>query len=261
MRFVLFLPLALLWVAPLSAQTITYSNVTNFQAAAYAPGAGTSGLEGANRVATLIADDIQLDTSITGYTVISGFQFTVANLNAVAVTARPLVRFWSDNNLDFIPDTFIGGFNFNPITFAAGPGVQLFTFNPGTALFTAPGDGFFWAGLTFDDNNGTTGITAAQIENLGQGLFDPPTIGSSLDLFFETAAPGSFVGNNPAGGLFFFGGAPNPIANFGWQFSVIPEPTTWALLGLGSISAVPLYRRWRQARQAQANAQRLFSKK
>jgi hypothetical protein len=33
--------------------------------------------------------------------------------------------------------------------------------------------GTFWAGITFDDNNGTTGATLVQLDNLGKGVFRP----------------------------------------------------------------------------------------
>jgi hypothetical protein len=39
-----------------------------------------------------------------------------------------------------------------------------------------------------------------------------------------------------------------------FRFSPIPEPTTWALLGIGAFSAVPAWRRWRAARAAKAQA-------
>jgi hypothetical protein len=80
--------------------------------------------------------------------------------------------------------------------------------------------GTFWAGVTFDGNNGTTGATLANLNNLGPGIFDPPTLGSSQDQFFATNSAGSFLANNPAGSFFNFGGS--PVANFGWAFSGTP---------------------------------------
>jgi hypothetical protein len=73
-------------------------------------------------------------------------------------------------------------------------------------------------------------MTAAQLNLMGQGVFDAPTIGSSADVFWITTAAGSFFApNNPVGSLSNLGG--NPVANFGWEFSVdapVPaKPTSW----------------------------------
>jgi hypothetical protein len=83
----------------------------------------------------------------------------------------------------------------------------------------------------FDDVNGTTGATLAQLNNLGQGVFNPPTVGISDDVFFRSTAagvPGDFPGGNQQN----FGGPPNPVANLGWQIQVaaVPEPGTLVLL-------------------------------
>ena len=82
--------------------------------------------------------------------------------------------------------------------------------------FTVPANGFFWAGITFDNNGGTSGATAAQLNEFGQQLVSPPTIGSSQDVYFQSSMGGVIPGSNPAGGLHSFGG--NPPADFGWQF-------------------------------------------
>jgi len=198
--------------------TPDYSNVTNFLGNGFV-NAG-SALQGANRITRLVADDITPTGAHAGMSV-TQFVFSMANFNATAVTVRPRVRFWFTDGAGGAPGTYYNlpaavGFSFNALTI--GPGVTLVTGSLAPNLFAMPGVPF-WAGITFDDNSGATGITAAQLDLVGQGMFDPPTLGSSNDRFFITQAAGSFFGlANPAGSLSNFGA--NPVANFGWEFSV-----------------------------------------
>jgi hypothetical protein len=78
-------------------------------------------------------------------------------------------------------------------------------------------------------------------------IYNPPTVGSSADLFFWTDEYGDFAVNDPVGKLYWFGGS--PVANFGWEFEVgsaaIPEPGTLALGLLGMLPLVLLGRRRR----------------
>lgn len=195
-----------------------YSNLTNFLGQGFVNGGAT--LQGANTITRLVADDITPTGANAGAS-ITQFTFSVANFNSVAVTVRPRVRFWFADGAAGAPGTYYNlpgpvGFSFNPI--AVNPGVVLLTATLTPNLFSMPGVPF-WAGLTFDDNNGTTGATAAQLDGLGQGIFAPPTVGSSNDVFFATTAAGNFFNlANPAGALGNLGG--NPVANFGWEFNV-----------------------------------------
>jgi hypothetical protein len=219
------------------AQTIGYNNVVTFLGQGFANGGSAN--QAGNTITRLVADDITLGTITTSN--VLGFQFTVANFNAVNVTARPRIRFYDDNGTGGGPGTLLSGFTFNAITFTAG---NVATFNVAAGSITPfTTDGTFWAGITFDDNTGATGATQAQLDLLGQGLFDPPTVGSSVDAFFQTTAAGSFFASNPTGSFFNFGG--NPIANFGWQFTVtqVPEPGVATLLGVAAFGAVAIRRR------------------
>ena len=207
---------------------VQYSNVTNFLGQGFVNGG--SGLQGANRITRLVADDLTPNGTSTGLDV-TQVKFSVANFSANPVTCRARIRFWFDNG--GVPGAYYNvpanvGFSFNPLTFA--PGVTVVTGNIGPGLFSMPGT-LFWAGITFDDNNGTTGATAADMDLLGQGIFDPPDVGTSEDVGFQTADPGSFFGtSNPTGALFNFGGA--PVVNFGWEFTAVGStPTTKSTWG------------------------------
>lgn len=200
-----------------------YSNINGFTGQGFANGGAA--LQGTNTITRLVMDDI---TPVGGGTV-NFIRFTVANFNTAAVSVRARIRFWDD--AAGLPGTQNpAGFSFNPINFA--PGVTILTGTLGNAL-TIP-NAKFWAGITFDNNSGGTGATLAQMNNIGQGLFNPPAIGSSGDVAFLTTAAGSFfIVNNPAGSTFNFGGT--PPANFGWEF--VPAPGSLALLGLGGLFA------------------------
>lgn len=164
---------------------------------------------------TLVADDITPAAGFAGQSV-TGFSFTIGNLNSAAVAVAPTVYFYDSSGMGGGPGALIGGVTFNPITQAAGA-VNLFTYNPGTALFALPSaGGYFWAGMSFSSATATT----AQLNQIGQGLFGAATVGSSQDAAFQSTLPISptKAASNPAGSIFNFGGS--PLANFGFRFMV-----------------------------------------
>lgn len=209
---------------PGTDDAVAYSNLSTFSGQATLNGGSTAG------ITRLQADLLNFANWSPGAD-INRIVFSVANLNSAATSARARLRFYADNA--GTPGAILAGFSFNPISFAVGG--NLFFFDPG--VLPIPANGKMWAGMTFD-NVGTT-TTDAELNNLGQLLFNPPTIGSSDDMMFATTAAGSFFGANPAGATFNFGG--NPVANAGWEFEAVPEPGTIAALGLGA--AVLLRRR------------------
>jgi hypothetical protein len=233
--------------------TAMYSNVTTFSGFGFA-GAGATNV-GGDTLTSMVADDINAGPGLGGHTV-DQISFSVANLNAsvpggpTTVTARAIVQFYQADGVNGGPGTLITALAFNPIAFTDGT-VGLFTFTS-PSIFTMP-TGTFWAGISFDDNNGTTGATAAQLNNLGQGLFDPPTVGSSTDNIFVSTDGSTTAANGPDGIIGNFGGPPlNPVANLGWSFSTsqaVPEPSTLALSAVGGLVlvGVRLTRRRRSA--------------
>jgi hypothetical protein len=220
-----------------SAQTVFYDNTINYLAQVYRNNNATN--VAGNTITNLVADDIQLDPSYAGQT-LDAFSFSVANLSTTAVSARARVRFYAADGTNGGPGTYITGYTFNPISFAASS-VTIYS-TTGVSI-AAPLSGKFWAGMTFDNNTGATGATAADLNNLGQGIFDPPTVGSSTDNFFVSTAAGSYVSNNPAGTITNFNG--NPVANFGWRFSstAVPAPGAFGVFLMGCTGGVGLLRR------------------
>jgi hypothetical protein len=209
--------------------SVVYSNVGTFQNSGFPN--GDAALQGINTITRLTADDL---TPTGGGQDVIAFKFSVVNFNATAVTFRPRVRFWFADGAAGAPDTYYNvpgqvGFSFNPITMNPQTVVVL-TAPLAAGLLTMP-TSTFWAGVTFDNNNNTTGATAAMLNNLGQGLYGPPTVGSSADQFFLTTGAGSFFPTaNPAGTLNNLGGS--PAANFGWEFTldspIAVEETAWS---------------------------------
>lgn len=197
----------------------TYSNVSTFSGSGFANG-GATAISGI-LTTKYVSEEITMTAAQPNVT---GFTFSVANFNSTAVSARARIRFHLPDGGGTTTGTYITGFSFNPISFPVGVSLWSTT----TAAFALPANLFM--GMTFD-NSGAAATTAAQLNNLGEGLFNPPDVGSSPDLAFQTSA--ASVGNVTAapGSSFNFGGA--PVANFGWE--IVPAPASMALLGMGGL--------------------------
>ena len=188
-----------------------YSSVDSlFSGSAFAP----AGQANTPAITRLLADDLTLIG--TPPFSIGRFSFSMCNLNAAAVSARPRVRFYLNNA--GTPGTLITGFSFNPISVAAGSCTSLFA---NVAPFSVTSNNI-WAGMLFD--NSTATATATQIDSFAMGIFATPDLGSSADVYYRTtsapAAGASFLGNNPGpGATSNFAGA--PLANFGWDLRAV----------------------------------------
>ena len=221
--------LALGAVAMSSAQALMYDSIPTSVTSFFAPGGATN--QAGNTITRLIADDIDMIDAFPGAQITS-FAFTLVNNNTTSVTFRPRIRFY--NNVGATATqlgNYVTGYTLNPVTMTASSATT-YTVNIG-AGFNVPNDFFLWAGMTFDNNTGATGATAAQLNNLGWAI-SSPTVGSSEDVFFQTTAAGSFLQNNPTGGYQFFNG--NPPANFAFRVNAVPEPASMIALGAGLLA-------------------------
>jgi hypothetical protein len=198
-----------------------YSNVTTFSGSVYRP--GPTGGTGTGSTYTLVDDlTFTLPSQLSCQTI----RLDIYNQNAAAVTARILLRFWSDSAGN------VGTYYVDPVTslpvgyqttltLPAGPSHAVYTFDLGPGFAVAAGTTTLWAGVQFD--NVGTSATPAEIEGLGQGLYNPPDVGASGDFFFRTTSTAdSFNVNSPTGGYYWFSGT--PVANFGWElvFPALP---------------------------------------
>jgi len=218
------------------AQQIVYNNTTNFTGLGWYedPQQTLTSFDPTtnNRMTIFMADDIFTAPNTT--TTIGKFQFSAFNDNGYTVTARPRIFFYNNNGLNGGPGTFLANYDLNPMDLPGDPttgNTLLISVDITAVPFSV--DGSFWAGVAFDDFNGTTGITENELLHLGQALFNPPTIGSSSDNYFHSAALRNFSVNNPQGLVDNLLVIP---ANFYWQFtkfSGVPEPSTFVLIVAG----------------------------
>jgi len=180
----------------------SYSNVTTF-----------SGFvaTGGNR-----ADDLHM----TQGGLVNGFSFIYSDAAGGPQLVDAPVTFYVGGPGDPVPGAVLQSLL---ITGLPGDGHWIITVDlAGSGFeFVAPAD--IWAGLD---------LSAASRSHARHSLWNPPTIGSSHDVFYR------FDGTP---GFYWFGG--NPVANFGWEIKMVPEPGAIAAIGTGLLGLLALRRR------------------
>jgi len=228
-------------VTPVVTAGATYSNVTTFTGFGITNGGAT--LTSTVKSTRILMDDIQTNTT-DSVEQIGQFSWSIANFNATATSARMRIRFYQPDGPGGSPGTAFGGFSFAVSALPTGVSTFFTTLTPGQLPLPMT-NGKFWAGEFFD-NSGASATTNAALNNLGQGTFNPPDVGSSADqdwLSTNTDAASGFLVNNPTGSTRNSPFAANPVASYGWEFVPLPEPTTIGLAGLGLLGLASRRRR------------------
>lgn len=181
---------------------------------------------------TWIGDDLIMTTG----GILDDVSFSIYNSYNTGVNSS--LDFVSSDLLffDTTAGTYLGGVTFSNI--------DLFTANGGVPL--APGYAVLLhaTGLSGLGINLTSSIIAVEVlynqssqgtfTGMGQLMFTPPTVGSSLDRFYLDNTVATPAGTNV--GFYFFSG--NPVANFYWEVGVVPEPASFGLLALGALALI-----------------------
>jgi hypothetical protein len=224
-----------------AAAVVVYSNLTTFGGSFYANGATTALGSPSADYTPFVADDI---SPITGYTgaPVTSITFTVVNAGAAAASANVELAIYGSNGTSGGPGTLIQEVNTSIASQAAGT-IDGYTLTSPTGFFNLPTN-FFWAGVSFSDG-GTATATPAELAEFGQGLFNPPTIGTSQDAFFASTVTTNDTASNPTGQISYFGGS--PVANFGLSFSVtpVPEPISGGIVVFAGMGLLARRRRVR----------------
>ena len=203
-------------IAGAVAPTVRYSNTATFGGSGFSHGADTAW------------DD--LNPLAAGPSDIDELTFSIANFGSAALSSVDVtVSFSDDAGLDG-PDATDNRVDipFGTLDLTAifgGSGLGSFsvatlsaTGLAGTATLPENPANFTWMGVTFEN---AVGVANADV---GQALFDPPTVGGSTDTIFVDGT-----------GATNFGGS--PVANFGNALATVPAPGVGAVLGLGLIAA------------------------
>ena len=206
------------WIPPRTIdKDALYSNITTYEYPM--PNEGATDRSG-NIITNMVADSLGFAGGKAPYGIKQVF-FTCTNINSVDVTVRVLLRFYGADRGDSAwPGTYIAGYTFEAITIPAY-NINLYSVNTDPSVLKTNKSAIY-AGLIYDNNHGATGATIDQMNQLGQGKFQPIEVGTSTDNIFVTDSAGLYDSADPVGRVYGF--MPVQI-NPGWQLiSATPLP-------------------------------------
>ncbi|HQY89757.1 MAG TPA: hypothetical protein PK402_13980, partial [Tepidisphaeraceae bacterium] len=180
---------------PEAVTSTIFSNASTFLGDGYANGHYSNGYSYA------IADDLTTTAPASGAKM-TAFQFSIANFNNTTENVLSYLRFFDDNGSSGAPGTYLGGVNLASAS-VAGMTAGLFSYTFPTADQIVIPSGKIWALVYFSKGSGTTNT---EMNLIGQGFYNPSTVGSSTiaewDSTIGGTGPSSFAANNPAGALY-----------------------------------------------------------
>jgi hypothetical protein len=185
-----------------------YSNLAGFNGAILTNGGVAT--DGVNTRTLFVADDIVPLPEYASADLVS-VKIAVGNYNPVPVTVRLNAMLFDPDGPAGGPGTHVMSIIFSSLILDPLVVTVLSAMVP-PGLFPMP-DGPFWAGVSFDDDEGTAMVTPGQLANLGVAYFDPPQVGSSENRLFITATPFTMSGT-------ILERTDSPAYNFGWEFNV-----------------------------------------
>lgn len=189
---------------------------------------------GSNLAANIDINELTLAPGSSGMQITS-LSFLAYNSGTNTVMARPTMYIWEANGAEGKPGTLLGDFVLPIATFDHGANTDLSFSVPNDALII-PGNMTIWAGIGYDNDDGATSITAAQLNALGGRAYHPATVGTDGPQAYFIG-PAS-VSSDPAVTAF----GTDFEANYGWkvQASAVPEPGSLLMLLIGAFSVMTL---------------------
>src|SRR5438270_708173 len=129
-----------------AGDTIVYdNNASGFTGTGVTTGASGTAAQGTVTFTQMFSDDITTAAGSGGQSIL-GSKFAVLYTGATAVSVRPRIRFFQNDNGGTAPGTNITGFSFNPITFQPNT-ITTVSFTLTAGQLVIPANGQFWAGL------------------------------------------------------------------------------------------------------------------